>query len=313
MGFIRSMISTLPRLFSYDQELDLSPEAFGWLRDSSDVADDAEQLQARMAQDGYVFLPGYLNRDEVIEARRVCVEKLAAAGQLDLNFDIMEAVAAPQSQVKFMPELAKENAPLMKVLYDGAMMNFYEKLLGGAVRHFDFTWFRAVSPGRATPPHMDVVYMGRGTKQLYTSWTPLGDISLEQGGLIVLENGHRHERLNNNYGQKDVDSFCANRRDQGFAKMGGGGNISDGGWLSRTPATLRKNLGGRWLTAPEYRMGDLLAFSVFTVHASLDNQSNRIRLSSDSRYQRADEPVDERWIGENPIGHGPQGKRGMIC
>jgi hypothetical protein len=132
-------------------------------------------------------------------------------------------------------------------------------------------------------------------------------------GLIVLEKGNQHERINKNYGAKDVDTFCENRRPSDYTGMGGGGNISNGGWLSRTPATLRRNLGGRWLTCPEYRMGDLLAFSVYTIHASLDNYTNRIRLSSDSRYQRADEPADERWIGENPVGHGPGGKRGMIC
>ena len=307
------MIATLPCLTSYEQELETSPEAFGWLRDSSAISDNVPELRARMAEEGYLFLPGYLNREEVIEARRVCVEKLAAAGQLDENFDAMDAVAAPRSEVKFMPELAKNNPALMKVLYDGPMIAFYEKLLGGPVRHFDFTWIRAIAPGRATPPHMDVVYMGRGTKNLFTSWTPLGDIDLETGGLIILENSHKHERLNKNYGAKDVDTFCANRRDENYAGMGGGGNISNGGWLSRTPNTLRKNLGGRWLTAPQFRMGDLLAFSIYTVHASLDNYSNRIRLSSDSRYQLASETADERWIGENPIGHGPAGKHGMIC
>ena len=91
------------------------------------------------------------------------------------------------------------------------------------------------------------------------------------------------------------------------------GNISPGGWLSRTPAKLRERLGGRWLTTPEYRAGDLLLFTMFTVHASLDNHSRHIRLSSDTRYQLASDPVDERWIGPNPIGHGPAGKRGMIC
>lgn len=50
-----------------------------------------------------------------------------------------------------------------------------------------------------------------------------------------------------------------------------------------------------------------------TVHASLDNCSNQIRLSADSRYQLACEPADERWIGPNPIAHGPKSKRRMIC
>jgi hypothetical protein len=71
-------------------------------------------------------------------------------------------------------------------------------------------------------------------------------------------------------------------------------------------------MGGRWLTG-EFRAGDLLTFSMYTVHASLDNQSKSIRLSSDTRYQLASEPVDERWIGENPIAHGLAAKRGRIC
>jgi len=50
-----------------------------------------------------------------------------------------------------------------------------------------------------------------------------------------------------------------------------------------------------------------------TVHASLDNPSGHVRLSSDSRCQPASEPADERWIGKNPIGHSTAGKRGHIC
>jgi hypothetical protein len=53
---------------------------------------------------------------------------------------------------------------------------------------------------------------------------------------------------------------------------------------------------------------------MFLVHASLDNRSeNRLRISSDSRYQRASEPIDERWVGINPPGHTTAGKRGRIC
>ncbi len=69
----------------------------------------------------------------------------------------------------------------------------------------------------------------------------------------------------------------------------------------------------RLLTAEEYRMGDLLIFSIYTVHGSLDNPSWQIRMSSDSRYQLASEPVDERWAGENPPAHGGNVVKGMIC
>ena len=84
------------------------------------------------------------------------------------------------------------------------------------------------------------------------------------------------------------------------------------GRLASNPVALREKLGGRWLTT-EYQMGDVLVFGMGTVHASLDNQSNGYRLSADSRYQLASEPVDERWIGANPLKHGSKAKRGRIC
>ena len=58
-------------------------------------------------------------------------------------------------------------------------------------------------------------------------------------------------------------------------------------------------------------MGDLVVFSMHTMHCSLDNNSpnNRIRLSLDTRYQPAVDETDERWIGENPIAHGAEAKR----
>jgi hypothetical protein len=306
------MIRALPKLTQNHIELDTRPEAFGFLQSASDLLGDPAALQARMAADGYLYLPGALNRGDVLAARRVCAEWLSAAGLLDPAQDIMACKAKPGSKVAFMPELAKDNPELLSVLYDGPMMRIFESLIGGAVLHFDFTWFRAVAPGLGTPPHMDIVYMGRGTKRLYTAWTPMGDVPIDVGGLMVLEGSHKHERLNQGYGNKDVDTFCENRRDPGFAEMGGGGNIKAGGQLSNNAIKLRERLGGRWLTA-NYRAGDVLLFSVYTVHCSLDNAGDEIRLSSDSRYQSAAEPADHRWVGPNPVAHGPGAKRGMIC
>jgi len=62
-----------------------------------------------------------------------------------------------------------------------------------------------------------------------------------------------------------------------------------------------------------YQAGDVLVFTRYTMHAGMDNQTNRLWISTDTRYQLASEPIDQRWIGKNPIGHGPAGKIGMIC
>jgi hypothetical protein len=285
---------------------------FGFLTDCSPMLNDAEALRAHMRDEGYLYLPGLLDRGEVLAARRTMLERLAAESVLDDRYPIDDAIARPDLKMAFRGDLALKNLQMAKVVYGERMMGFFDFFLGGPARHFDYTWVRAVAPGFGTPPHMDIVYMGRGTKNLYTAWTPYGDIPLELGGLMVLERSHTHDRLNKGYGSKDVDMYCENRVGAGFTNMGGGGNISNGGWLSKNPITLRKRLGGRWLTT-DYRAGDVLIFTVFNIHTSLDNNTNRIRLSSDTRYQLASEPVDERWIGEEPIGHGPAGKRGMIC
>ena len=82
--------------------------------------------------------------------------------------------------------------------------------------------------------------------------------------------------------------------------------------LSENPVSLRSKTGGRWLTA-EHEMGDLVLFGMTTVHGSLDNQADRIRLSVDTRYQRASEPIDHRGVGEKSAGHSVAMKRRRVC
>ncbi len=300
-----------PRLIASGHVLDATEEAFGTLRDSSAIADDAQALRARYAEDGYLYLPGYLDREEVLQARRDVCGRLADDGLLDPAHDPIDGVLKLDASVKFRPDIATGNPVVEALLYGPRLLGFYEHFLGGAVRHFDFTWFRAVSPGRGAPPHCDAVYMNRGTFNLYTAWVPFGDVSLELGGLMILENSHRKADRLKKYLESDVDSFCENNPKH-VERIEANKAVRHG-QLSSNPASLRERLGGRWLTA-EFRAGDLLTFGMATVHASLDNQSaDRIRLSSDSRYQLASEPADERWVGPNPVGHSRAGKRGRIC
>ncbi|MBC8136790.1 MAG: hypothetical protein H8F28_12975, partial [Fibrella sp.] len=123
---------------------------------------------------------------------------------------------------------------------------------------------------------------------------------------------------------QDVDTFCENGPNAQKIRDGKmGWEHYDGsfrewsGVFHDDANAIQASLGGRWLTSPEYRMGDVLLFTIATLHASLDNKSDRIRLSSDTRYQPAHLPADERWIlgknGERPTAHGLAGKRGKIC
>jgi hypothetical protein len=296
-------------LTSLGYELDCRPEAFGCLRDSSDLLCQPDELRLRMQEDGYLYLKSFLNSQEVWHARQEIATRLAAEGCLEPGFPVLHCIAKPELKMNFRPDLALKSPALKKLLYSGRMIEFFQVFLGGDVRPFDYTWLRSVAPGRGTHPHCDIVYMGRGTDKLYTAWTPLGDISWELGGLMILEKSHRLENIKNRYGRMDVDSYCSNRKN---SQLYASGQKWWDGALSKNPVSLRKKYGGRWLSA-EFQAGDVLIFSMFTIHASLDNHSPSIRLSSDSRYQLASEPVDERWVGRNPIGHSLAGKRGRIC
>jgi hypothetical protein len=310
-------------LMSRGCELDLSPEAFGYLRDSQDIAQDDDALNARMQEDGYLYLPGLLHRDEVVAARESVLERAEAEGILDPAYSRSEGVLKVGVNPYFRPEWTRDNPALRRILYDGPLMEFFARFLGGEVRHFDYTWLRAVGPGPGTAPHCDVVYMGRGTWDLFTAWTPLGDIPLSVGGLMVLEHCPARRDKLGEYLRQDVDSYCENGPNAELVRQGKlhwehwqHWQEPNAGWdgaITGDPVALRAELGGRWLTSPEYRMGDVLIFGMGTVHGSIDNTTQYLRLSTDTRYQRADQPIDERWIGEQPIAHGLAGKQAKIC
>jgi hypothetical protein len=311
-----------------ERALDTSPDAFGFLRVTDPaLADDGDALRARLQEDGYLYIPGLLGRDAVREARLSVLERANAEGILDPAYPIEDGILRGKINPYFRPAYTEANPALMRVLYgdDQPMMHLFRNYFGVPVRHFDFTWMRVVGEGRGTAPHCDVVYMGRGTHDLLTAWTPLGDIPLTLGGLIVLENSHRRTPVAlGDYLKQDVDVYCENGPNAERIKSGelkwehyDGSFRKWTGDITDDPITLREQLGGRWLTSPEYRMGDVLIFTMRTIHASIDNQTRALRLSTDTRYQPADAPVDARWVkgpdGAAPVGHSLAGKRGRIC
>lgn len=159
--------------------------------------------------------------------------------------------ARPFPMTGILSDLASRSPGLMNLLYGHRILGFYALLFGEPVKHFDFTWLRAIPPGPGTKPHGDSVFMNRGTSRLLTAWTPLGDVDVIAGGLTVLEGSHHCEDIRREYGSRDVDTYCVGAEAAAPRWEG---------YISEDPQRLRAQLGLRWLTG-DYAAGDVITFT----------------------------------------------------
>ena len=267
-------------------EMELGGRYLSTLREANDLLDDADALKARMAEDGYLFIRGLQDRDRVGEARRVVLENLNANNQIDPDYPLDLGVAAAGKRGSFFggAKQVTHTPEFLSVVNSPEIMEFFERFLDGPVLTFDYKWLRAVGPGNNTGAHYDVVYMGRGTTNLYTVWTPLDDVTYDMGPLVILAGSHQFDAVKETYGKMDVD------RD----------HVT--GHFTNEPIEMVDQYGGQWQTS-EFSMGDVIILGMYTMHGSINNKSNRFRISTDTRYQLATDPVDHRWVGENPVAH----------
>ena len=271
--------------------LDTSPTRFGELEPANASLGDAAALRERMAEQGYLFFRGLIDPSIVLDARQEILLKYAILGEIDDRHPLDDAVAGdgtavPTANLRAFSESVRSGASYRRVTDGPEVLGVHEALLDGAVRVFDMRWPRFVRPGEGCGFHCDGPYMNRGTSRIFSSWIPLGRVERHEGALVLLEGSHVSERLKDGYLDRDAD------RD-GLT------------WLADDPVEVQRLYGKRWLTT-DFQPGDVLCFGMSMLHGAIDNRSpsGRCRLSSDSRYQRADEPADPRWNGKDFEGHG---------
>lgn len=288
-------------------------------------------LREKLNSNGYLYVRGLIPREDVAKARLTVLEDLHSRGILTAEqVESGKMVAGKEAKAIHLHGRgrAARSRELMAVVDHERLRSFFEGLLdftgnestgddpallsgrparssGRGVLTYDYKWLRAVSPGEYTGPHLDWVYMGRGTSNLLTCWIPLDDVEAHHlGGLAVLQGSNKCaalQKMRDTYGRMEVETF---RSEDGRPYKGSG-------WICSDPLSdpaLQKSYsenGTRWVTASSYSMGDVVIFLSHTLHASMANLSdpqtdNRLRLSCDTRWQRACEEVDERWF--KPIG-----------
>ena len=258
------------------------------LRESNDIRHHPAALNGRLAEDGYLLVRGLHERSAVMAARESILERLASRGALDPGAPPSAALANPEYPQRATYS-ARNNADLktdsLKALVHARpVMEFFDQLFGSRSASFRFQWPRAIGPGAFSPIHCDAPFMSRGSRRLLTCWTPLDDVPPELGPLAICEGSHRWRHVVATYGQSDVDRDLTT------------------GTFSEDPAELVDRFAGRWATTT-FEAGDAVILSMHTIHASLTNITDRFRISCDTRYQPREDPMDDRWAGDDPPGH----------
>jgi ectoine hydroxylase-related dioxygenase (phytanoyl-CoA dioxygenase family) len=276
----------------------LSMESYrlGWLI-PSDPNGPIDKLRQQFAEQGYLWLKGILNRERVLAFRGRYFEALEHTGLLKEGTSPAEGLysggeASQQKVNRAKAELVRSSAYESFCLSD-AIWQFYEQLMGDTVYLHKRKLLRHIPPQTtiATGAHYDLVYLRGGTDSVCSSWIPLGDIPVEMGGLVYLENSHHiGGEMEAEFARKRVD-LPKDEQISAYNKY-----MDKSGWLTKDLPSLADRTDSRWLMA-DYKAGDMVIHGAYTIHASTNNMDTqgRIRLSTDIRYQRLREEIDVRW------------------
>ncbi|MBI3516272.1 MAG: phytanoyl-CoA dioxygenase family protein [Proteobacteria bacterium] len=238
--------------------------------DSSDIRSDGPALAARIAQDGYLFVPGLLPRDAVAQVRREFLDLAAVGGWLARGEPVAAGIANLERACKdpepkyieaFRPMWALES--LHRLKHHPNIVGLLERLFGEPVLVHPLLVARNIFPQTGTfdfttSSHQDRIHIGGGTS--YAVWVPLGDCPREKGSLLIAAGSHVQ-------GVRD------------FTIAGGAGGLE-----------TVEDFADQWVGS-DFAIGDAVIFVDTVAHKALPNRTRELRQSFDARYQRLADPI----------------------
>ena len=280
--------------------VEITAPLIGELRESSECRSSPDTLRERLSEDGYVLLRSIVPSDHVLAAREAVLTQLADVDEV--AYPAIEGIVTGRSRrLEVVPDLGhfwksvSEGAALRRVTHGPAVSQLMAEVFGEPVVGHDLIYLRAAAPGQALDVHYDYPFFTRKTNRVLSVWIPLGDVPVTDGPLLVIEGSHQYEDLIREVSAIDQEAPSTQKvsYDQSAISF----------------AMQRKTR----ILSTDFRVGDIIIFSMLTAHGSLDNCSavGRVRLSCDLRYQPAAAPKDERFFGSDPAGLGGDGYAGL--
>lgn len=291
----------------------MDPETIGYLQPTA-ADTPIETMRERFERDGYLHVKGLLPKEPVLKCRAAYFSHMSPSGLLRPGSDPVSGIYSGANPRKYLPpgNLRRlfglkddpESDKYVELMISAHEADFYVEFckipqLRDFVNRFNGwtdptmlqrTMLRAFVPhSELTPVHFDQMYLRAGPPTSLTAWVPIGDVSLEGGGLMYLEKS-------TDIGKKTEDDFAAaagnlsdEERVSAFNK-----NMNDGGFLSRDTVAYGREAQRKWLIA-EYEVGDVIFHNPYMVHASCKNKDpdGAIRLATDLRFVDSEKPYDK--------------------
>ena len=257
----------------------------------SNLSESTTVLQSRFASEHYLYLKNVFSREEVAAVRSEVFTRLHAVGEIETAGP--DGIYTGKSRREKVPEglgefwrSVSQGTALRELSHGEQVTKLMSQLFGEPYMPHDYLFLRPAVPGRSTLLHYDHPFFARGSDRIVTVWTAYGDIPVEEGPLLVVDKSHEFTDLVQASQNVDYES-----------------SETPLVQVLQDPSELARSRGVKLKTA-NFNAGDIILFSMTLLHGSLDNRSEqgRVRLSSDVRWQPAKDPVDPRYMGDNPAG-----------
>lgn len=230
------------------------------MRDSTQDAAEPEALRARMAEEGYALIRGVIDPGLVATVRAEVIEALRGAGWIAADGALLpldDGQQDPRYWAGFAAVQALE--PFHQMAFDPALAAIMTVLIGPDMFCWPGKAPYMIWPERLAGPggrHARPHQEGvRWSRDVLSTWISIGRTPVEQGGLAVLPGTQYLEYLDGyGYGQYDFDD--------------------------------------QWATTG-FEPGDIVVFHNFTLHGSLPNQTDTLRLSCAFKWQSARFPAPQ--------------------
>jgi CheY-like chemotaxis protein len=254
---------------------------------STSAKSPGETIRESFRRRGYILLRDALDRAAVLDLRAAYLGKFpdslfkTGTNRVDGRFSGYYPLDLPRHGTPGHPAHAFVRGDQFRsFVATERLQGLAEILLGGSAVRLRRTPLRHFLGGSkvASRAHIDYSYLDAGSSEIVTFWIPIGECPLVAGGVIYLENSTTLD-------------FDAVRRGLPTDRE------HDARPLTHDLRELADRTGKRWLWT-NFAAGDVVAHSPFMVHASVNAQSDRMRISIDVRFVRTGTAVDPRWTDD---------------